>query len=351
MKTTRVGSWGELQDRLFEDSWNPELGRFRSRYAFRGLSDARYRLETTLIRLRGKYVDLERHLLRNFSKYARRSVVERDSIWHWISVAQHYGLPTRVLDWTYSPFVAMHFATANIEKIHLDGVIWGVNYPRAHALLPAKLKVQLAEEGADIFTVEMLAKSVCSLRELAELCPETFVVFFEPPLHRRPHRQPIRFFFGHVRPQCGIGRLAAHPPRPVAQNHHSRRAQMGDPGQARPGEHHRTGVVPRPRRAQQLAETAVQRQGLRARTKITQHFRRRCILPDCVAKSRNMPDIPAFSRLASRASQYLKRRTYFCANPKGLVSLLFYVQEFAAVILQCDVETGAAGLQGPADLA
>ena len=181
MKTIRVGSWGELQDRLFEDSWNPELGRFRSRYAFRGLSDARYRLETTLIRLRGKYVDLERHLLRNFSKYARRSVVERDSIWHWISVAQHYGLPTRVLDWTYSPFVAMHFATANIEKIHLDGVIWGVNYPRAHELLPAKLKVQLAEEGADIFTVEMLAKSVCSLRELAELCPETFVVFFEPP--------------------------------------------------------------------------------------------------------------------------------------------------------------------------
>ena len=121
MKTIRVQSWNQLQDELFQDSWNPDLGRFRSRFAFRGLSDATYRLETTLIRLGGIYQDLERHLLRNFSKYALRNVVERDSVWHWLSVAQHYGLPTRLLDWTYSPFVAMHFATANIEKFDIVG--------------------------------------------------------------------------------------------------------------------------------------------------------------------------------------------------------------------------------------
>jgi hypothetical protein len=38
---------------------------------------------------------------------------------------------------------------------------------------------------------------------------------------------------------------------------------------------------------------------LRARTKITLHFKRRCIQPGCVAKARNMLDIPALSRLAS----------------------------------------------------
>ena len=38
MNTVRIESFSELQDRLFEDSWNPELGRFRSRFAFRGLS-------------------------------------------------------------------------------------------------------------------------------------------------------------------------------------------------------------------------------------------------------------------------------------------------------------------------
>ena len=49
----RVSTWNELQDQLFAESWNPELGRFRSRFAFRGLSDAGYSLATTLRRLGG----------------------------------------------------------------------------------------------------------------------------------------------------------------------------------------------------------------------------------------------------------------------------------------------------------
>jgi len=55
----RVSSWNELQDRLFEDAWNPDILRYRSRYAFRGLSDSRYRLETTLMRLGGDYANLD----------------------------------------------------------------------------------------------------------------------------------------------------------------------------------------------------------------------------------------------------------------------------------------------------
>lgn len=181
MNRTRVTSWNELQDSLFEESWNPELGRFRSRFAFRGLSDAQYPLETTLIRLSGKFVELERHILRNFRKYAHRNVVERDSLWHWLSVAQHHGLPTRLLDWTYSPFIAAHFATANVDNFNTDGAIWAVNYVKAHELLPEKLRSQLKNEGANVFTVEMLSESVKSLKELAELSEEGFTVFFEPP--------------------------------------------------------------------------------------------------------------------------------------------------------------------------
>lgn len=181
MTEIRIQSWNELQDRLFADSLDPDLGRFRSRYAFRGLSDAQYALETSLIRLGGNFAELEHHLLRNFRKYAHRSVVERDSLWHWLSYAQHFGLPTRLLDWTYSPFVAMHFATANTEKFNIDGVIWALNYLKAHAMLPKKLKSELAREGANVFTVEMLSQSVKSLQELPGLSPSDYVMFFEPP--------------------------------------------------------------------------------------------------------------------------------------------------------------------------
>jgi hypothetical protein len=181
MEELRVESWNELQDALFAEAWIEELGRHRSRYAFRGLSDARYRLETTLMRLGGNYAPLERHLLRNFRKYAHRRVVERDSFWHWLSVAQHYGLPTRLMDWSYSPFAALHFATADPARFDRDGVIWGANYLRTHQLVPERLAGQLEREGANIFTVEMLSEAAHSLDEFDALCPRPYALFFEPP--------------------------------------------------------------------------------------------------------------------------------------------------------------------------
>ena len=181
MEERRVESWDELQEALFAEAWIPEIGRYRSRYAFRGLSDDRYPLETTMCRLGGDYAGLERHLLRNFRKYAHRRVVERDSVWHWLSVAQHYGLPTRLLDWTYSPFAALHFATANIDLFDRDGAIWGANYLRTHELVPDMLAECLAREGANVFTVEMLSETFKSLEELDASCPRPFALFFEPP--------------------------------------------------------------------------------------------------------------------------------------------------------------------------
>jgi hypothetical protein len=133
------------------------------------------------MRLGGEFMQLERHLLRNFRKYAHRSVVEKDSIWHWLSVAKHYGLPTRLMDWTYSPYVALHFATDAIELFGEDGVIWAVNYVNIHERAPELFKQALTHEGAHVFTVDMIAHAVHDLEHLETLSQDPFVLFFEPP--------------------------------------------------------------------------------------------------------------------------------------------------------------------------
>jgi hypothetical protein len=181
MPEIRVSTWEELNERLYAGSWKEPLGRWRSDFAFRGMTEAAAGLDTTLSRLGARFEKKEKHLLRNFRKYASRQAVTSDSVWDWLSLAQHHGLPTRLLDWTFSPMVAMHFATDTLETYEHDGVIWMVDFKRVHALLPKKLREELEGDEADVFTTEMLSRAADSLRKLEKLSDEVFALFFEPP--------------------------------------------------------------------------------------------------------------------------------------------------------------------------
>jgi hypothetical protein len=177
----RVTSWEELQSKLFHDTFDDRINRHRSSYIYRGVNDASYRLLTSLQRLGGPYPRLERHLLRNFRKYAHRDSAPGNSVWNWLAVAQHHGLPTRLLDWTYSPYVALHFATNELHKFETDGVIWAMNYAEINSYLPDKLQRVIRKEQSNAFTAELLSSVCANLDVLDSIENEDFLIFLEPP--------------------------------------------------------------------------------------------------------------------------------------------------------------------------
>jgi hypothetical protein len=181
MEDISVNSWNELNERLYRGSWQEPLQRFRPSLAYRGMNNSTYDLQSSLMRLGGPYQEQEGHLLRNFRKYALQNPLVKDSVWTWLAQAQHHGLPTRLLDWTHSPYVALHFATEDLEQFDHDSIVWCVDYAKTNRLLPEKLTQLLQEEGSDLFTVEMLHQAAATLDDLDRLAPAEFVLFWEPP--------------------------------------------------------------------------------------------------------------------------------------------------------------------------
>lgn len=174
-------NWNHLLDLLYDIPLT-YFGRIRSDFVYRGVADHNWGLQTSLQRLGGPFHKLERPLLRNFKKYATPGSIPTDNKWVEVTVAQHHGLPTRLLDWTTSPQVALHFATHELQHFDRDGAIWCVNVTAARDVLPPPLRTTLSDEWAFVFSVEML-NHLSNLEAFDALATkhDPFVLFFEPP--------------------------------------------------------------------------------------------------------------------------------------------------------------------------
>lgn len=179
MKDIVIHSWDELQKVIFEDVWDEKVMRYRNNFIYRGVSNTNEDLLPKLNRVCPHDLSLEESLMRNFKKYAYADLGQYQNFWQTLSLAQHHGLPTRLLDWTYSPLVAAHFATENLEEYDRDGCLWCVDFTVLHKLLPSPLKAMLDKSRSSSFTIEML-EDIGDFQTLKNLQKEPFVLFFEP---------------------------------------------------------------------------------------------------------------------------------------------------------------------------
>lgn len=177
-----------VEEYIYETSKGIErdcLLNFHEDFVYRGLSSLSFQLETSLIRNCRSNMNLEKSLLRNFAKHLPTEYRQHtQSIWDIMILGQHHGLPTRLLDWSYSPLIALHFATASLEYMNKDAVIWKASVMDANKSLPNCFTDTLFNESKHIFTLEDLknyTKNSKNELQYFEDNIENGFLFFAPP--------------------------------------------------------------------------------------------------------------------------------------------------------------------------
>ena len=108
-----------------------------SNWAFRGQCDERWHLESALSRYfrsfsidPAAWLEQENRIVRIFKRKAHQFLSQPPDLeddFQWMALMQHHGAPTRLLDFTWSPYVAAFFAL--VQSVG-DAAVWALNPAR-----------------------------------------------------------------------------------------------------------------------------------------------------------------------------------------------------------------------------
>lgn len=132
MHSIKFNSWEEFKSNLVKNLLASSGKLNIQDFLFRGQADSKWKLHSSFDRIekdKSKY-DL---LLENFTTICQtynfsEELFSRNDLQLVAAFAQHYGLPTRLLDWTTSPYFAAFFAFSS--ALSLKGkvcTVWAIN--------------------------------------------------------------------------------------------------------------------------------------------------------------------------------------------------------------------------------
>jgi hypothetical protein len=131
VRITKLGEYVDAIRGIVQGWILPDAGWYPAPW-FRGHGDVKWRLDPSQVRVSRRHEGFgsdwynESTLLAEFKYrapfYLHSAVIPRDD-WEWLFLMQHYGLPTRLLDWTESPLIALHFALRD-NRGDSDACVW-----------------------------------------------------------------------------------------------------------------------------------------------------------------------------------------------------------------------------------
>ena len=179
MITIKIEAWPDYRERV-------SSAEFRG-WAYRGQGDSNWPVFSSLSRyLRdfkvhpGAWSYQEERVLRIFRRKAHlylSHVPHEDDSFQWLALMQHHGTPTRLIDFTWSPFVAAFFA---LERARQKAAVWAIFPPKIdHA------EVLALRGGETINPRKLSLRKRCNYETYFLPGNRSFVVMGEPEIMNR----------------------------------------------------------------------------------------------------------------------------------------------------------------------
>jgi hypothetical protein len=144
-----------------------QINSLRNNFIYRGHANAAWELQSALERVIGprwsageakKFEDYSLEVFKaKFHLYDHENITP-DSKLAWLAVMQHYGVPTRLVDFTESPYVAIYFALEAYQPlIKTDFAIYALDYTAVMDGSIEEIKIKdpyFAETRASIYPMQ-----------------------------------------------------------------------------------------------------------------------------------------------------------------------------------------------------